>query len=394
MSSSNIPPGVNLAAVAGPLLIGELLHWGLFGTLTVQIYLYYLAFPRDKTILKVMAYFVYTLELVQTILVTNDAFRAYGSGFGNYDELTAMHTYWLTVPIMSGIVSLIGQLFFGYRIWVLSHSRILPGMVAVMAFTSTVASFVTGVYVKEAGKIDNLHQLPFKIAVGMWCGSSALCDMFIAACMTYLLSKNADTNIAKTKLLLGRLIRLTIETGSATATIALITLILVTAFPDRTYYSTFSVIVPKTYANTLLVILNSRFRIVGGRDSEEFPNVHMSVASTGTSPISPHSIQDNGKRSSIMTPPGLPVALQSLSRPASSARILQKKLSFYDALAPGSNTYESRPGSAGKATIQISIHNEVVTDAGANDGETEGSHYSQPSMKRNIKKEDSDSDQC
>ncbi|THU79370.1 hypothetical protein K435DRAFT_27502 [Dendrothele bispora CBS 962.96] len=118
MSSSNIPPGVNLAAVAGPLLIGELLHWGLFGTLTVQIYLYYLTpFPRDKTILKVMAYFVYTLELVQTILVTNDAFRAYGSGFGNYDELTAMHTYWLTVPIMSGIVSLIGQLFFGYRIW-------------------------------------------------------------------------------------------------------------------------------------------------------------------------------------------------------------------------------------------------------------------------------------
>jgi len=92
------------------------------------------------------------MELVQTILVTNDAFHAYGSGFGNYEELTSMHLNWFSIPIMSGIgtlnllqlyiislltleylVSMMGQLFFAYRIKVLSNSRILPAMIAVVS---------------------------------------------------------------------------------------------------------------------------------------------------------------------------------------------------------------------------------------------------------------------
>ncbi|THU83381.1 hypothetical protein K435DRAFT_734000 [Dendrothele bispora CBS 962.96] len=392
----DIPQGVDLTAVSGPLIVGELLHWGLFGTLTVQIYLYYMAFPRDKPILKAIAYFIYALELVQTILVTNDAFHAYGSGFGNYDELTSMHEYWFSVPIMSGIVALIGQLFFGYRIWVLSSSRVLPALVAVLAFTSSVAGVVTGVCVKEAGKITNLHQLSTKIAVGLWCGLSALCDIFIAACMTYLLSRNADTHIARTKLLVGRLIRLTIETGSVTATVALANLILITVFPDKTYYATFSLIIPKAYANTLLVILNSRLRIVGGRDSDEYSNM-LTYAST------------TGNRRSLLTSPhshpqGIAVGLQPLGNSnhyPSSGRpgtLYGKPPHDIDGLkssGDNENTHESRPASAGGRggpTIRIAIHSDVVSDSAAKDGlETP---YSPESARSSIKKEDLDLERC
>ncbi|KAK7443225.1 hypothetical protein VKT23_015823 [Stygiomarasmius scandens] len=382
VSEAAIPQGIDMASVSGPLIIGELLHWGLFGTLSVQIYLYYMAFPNDKPILKFIAYFVYTMELVQTILVTNDAFHAYGSGFGNYEELTSMHLNWFSIPIMSGIVSMMGQLFFAYRIKVLSNSRVLPAMIAVMAFTTTVAGFITGVCVKEAGRITNLHQLSTKIAVGIWCGVSALCDIFIAACMTYYLSKSADKSFTKTKLLITRLMRLTIETGTATATIALINLILVTGFPDRTYYATASLIIPKTYANTILVILNSRFRIVGGRGVDDD---YSNMISTGSMPQ--FQVQDNANMGkSSMNSHLATVGLRDLNS-NSQISSLHRKSSFYDALSPGSTTCASRPGSSGRATIQISIQNEVITDAV--EEQTEQSHYSQSSMRSHMKKDSS-----
>jgi hypothetical protein len=64
--------------------------------------LYYEAFPNDRVYTKSLVYGVYTVELVQSILVTHDAFAIFGDGFGNLSALTVTHFDWLTVPIMSG----------------------------------------------------------------------------------------------------------------------------------------------------------------------------------------------------------------------------------------------------------------------------------------------------
>ncbi len=68
-----------------------------------------------------------------------------------------------------------------------------------------------------------------------WCGASALCDIIIAICMTYyvrsfypsfifidvdtisqLMRQRSTTNFRRTRILVTKIIRLTIETGSAT----------------------------------------------------------------------------------------------------------------------------------------------------------------------------------
>ncbi|KAK0430062.1 hypothetical protein EV421DRAFT_1860971, partial [Armillaria borealis] len=107
-------------------IVAYLLHWGLFGTLSVQLYLYYLAFPNDRKFTKFLVYGIYIVEFVQTILVTCDAFERFGYGFGDIDALTASYLSWPTVPIMSGIVACVGQVFYAYRIFVLSKSRTVP----------------------------------------------------------------------------------------------------------------------------------------------------------------------------------------------------------------------------------------------------------------------------
>ena len=65
--------------------------------------LYYQAFPKDRKSTKHLVYGLYVVELIQTILVTYDAFAIFGYGFGDLEALTKIHFNWLVVPIMGGI---------------------------------------------------------------------------------------------------------------------------------------------------------------------------------------------------------------------------------------------------------------------------------------------------
>ncbi|KAK0212252.1 hypothetical protein DFS33DRAFT_1269079 [Desarmillaria ectypa] len=261
-----VPAGYPIARLSGPVIIACLLHWGLFGTLSVQLYLYYLAFPNDRQFTKCLVYGIYIVEVAQTILVSHDAFATFGYGFGDMEALIGMHFDWLTVPVMSAVAACVGQVFYAYRIFILSKSRIVPIFVTCVSLTSSVAAIVTGVYCFQTDNLTKLNNRKTSIAVGIWCGSSALCDIVIASCMTYYLMRS-DTGFRRTHLLVIKLIRLTIETGSVTAVVALLNLILFFAFPGRTFYTTPALIMPNLYANTVYMVLNSRIRIMGGRDT-------------------------------------------------------------------------------------------------------------------------------
>ncbi|KAK0225148.1 hypothetical protein EDD85DRAFT_958886 [Armillaria nabsnona] len=261
-----VPVGYPIERLSGPLLIASLLHWGLFGTLSVQLYLYYLAFPNDRRFTKCLVYGIYSIEFVQMVLVTHDAFEIFGYGFGDIDAITEIHFDWLTGPIISSIASFVGQVFYAYRIFILSKSRILPIFVACVAMTSSAAAMVTGVYSFEAGNIIELNTKKVSICVGIWCGASALCDIIIAICMTYYLIRS-NTGFRQTQILITRLIRLTVETGTVTAVFALLNLILFFAFPHQTFYTPPTLLMPKLYANTIYMVLNSRIRIMGGRNT-------------------------------------------------------------------------------------------------------------------------------
>ncbi|PBK86522.1 hypothetical protein ARMGADRAFT_882414, partial [Armillaria gallica] len=247
-------------------IVASLLHWGLFGTLSVQLYLYYLAFPKDRKFTKYLVYGIYVVEFVQTILVSHDIFATFGYGFGNIEALTAVHFNWLIVPIMSAVAAFVGQGFYAYRIFILSRSRTIPAFVTCLSLTSSVGAIITGVYSFEANDIIKLNNR--KTSIAIWCGGSALCDVVIAICMTYYASSFSLSLIFRqTRILVTKLVRLTIETGSVTAVVALLSLILFFVFPGQTFYSTPVFIMPKLYANTVYMLLNSRMRLMGGRDT-------------------------------------------------------------------------------------------------------------------------------
>ncbi|KAK0226532.1 hypothetical protein IW262DRAFT_1238775, partial [Armillaria fumosa] len=249
-------------------VVGYLLNWGLFGTLSIQLYLYYLAFPKDRQFVKSLVYGIYIVEFVQTILVAHDAFAVFGYGFGDLEALTQMHFNWLILPIVIAIgttAASVGQVFYAYRIYILSRSRIVPAFVFCVSLTSAVASIITGANSFQ-GDVTKANDRTISISGGIVCGGSALCDIVIALCMTYYLMRS-KTGLRSTQILLTKIIRLTIETGSVTAIAALVTVILFFVFPHQTFYVAPSLVISKLYANSICMVLNSRIRIMGGRDT-------------------------------------------------------------------------------------------------------------------------------
>ncbi|KAJ7364489.1 hypothetical protein DFH08DRAFT_950064 [Mycena albidolilacea] len=135
-----------IVQVAGPLVLPNLFHWGLFGVLSVQVYFYYMAFPKDPWATKCLVYTVYTLLVVETVLLTNDAFKRFGYGFADFEALLANDLGWFEIPVMSGLIALVGQSFYAYRIHVLSKSWWIPLLIVAMSLTSTVGAILTGVF--------------------------------------------------------------------------------------------------------------------------------------------------------------------------------------------------------------------------------------------------------
>ncbi|PBK82348.1 hypothetical protein ARMGADRAFT_1090401 [Armillaria gallica] len=253
-----VPAGYPIEQLTGPFIVGCLLNWGLFGTLSVQLYLYYLAFPNDRRLLKYLVYGIYVIESVQTILVAHDTFATFGYGFGDIDALTRMNFLWLTVPIMSAVAASVGQVFYAYRIFVLSKSRIIPIFVICVSLTSSVSAMIIGIYAFQAGDLTQMNNRKTQITAGLM---------------------RSTVNFRRTRIRVTKIIRLTIETGSVTAVVALLSFILYIVFPHQTFYITPCLLLPKLYANTIFMVLNSRIRVIGRRDTY-MSSTDMSVTTT------------------------------------------------------------------------------------------------------------------
>ncbi|KAK0454347.1 hypothetical protein EV421DRAFT_1896273 [Armillaria borealis] len=284
-----VPAGYPVERLSGPQIVSCLLNWGLFGSLSVQLYLYYLAFPKDKRSVKHLVYGIYIVEFVQTMLLTHDAFASFGYGFGDFEALTKVGFSWLTVPIMGAIAASVGQGFYAYRIFILSKSRIVPAFVICVSLTSFVAAIITGVYIFQAGDNTKLNGRKMSISVEISCGGSALCDIVIAISMTYYLMRS-NTGFRRTQILVTKIIRLTIETGSLTAVVALAIPILFFAFPHETFYVTPALVISKLYSNAIYMVLNSRIQIMGGRDTYT-SSTDMEITTTMMRDITSHSTQ-------------------------------------------------------------------------------------------------------
>ncbi|THV05916.1 hypothetical protein K435DRAFT_646349, partial [Dendrothele bispora CBS 962.96] len=263
-------------------VLSYLLDIFLYGILIAQIYQYYSAFPNDRIWQKCLVYTSFTLCTFQSVLYIRDIYIKLGQGFGNINVLSKLSLGMKFMPLSTGAVSGAVHIFYAYQISVVSQSKYLAGIVTALSLFQIVVSFYqsirliiivskTSVLVRKSYLVDTI-----------WLVASATCDIVIAIILTFYLLR-ADARYKKTRAPLRKLTRLIIETGTASGQSYLLS----SAFNvymrlSATWGTVATATLGKIYLGTLLVILNSRVDILGGREQDQL-EVHSLSAIAPTS---------------------------------------------------------------------------------------------------------------
>ncbi|KAG7088964.1 hypothetical protein E1B28_012909 [Marasmius oreades] len=272
------------------LILTSLFHWGLFGILTVQMFLYHKSFSRDKLAIRVVFYSIYIMEALQTVWVARKVYLFCGSGSRNasYDLLESMiRVDWgdEAIIVKTGIVGLLCQCFSAWRIWVLSRSKVMTISVVILSLLSAAATaaFAGSAYIIEfLVSIDSNSLLTRDITTILWTASSALCDTIIVIFMGLILKRSKVKVQQGTRTLITKILWLTVTTGALTALMALFALILLVAPIGAVgAWLPAAMLIGKVEANSYLAVLNSRIRLGSSGDDTHKPYSAFAVASAG-----------------------------------------------------------------------------------------------------------------
>ncbi|KAJ4466339.1 hypothetical protein C8R41DRAFT_871644 [Lentinula lateritia] len=110
-----------------------LFNWGLLGAFLVQIYIYAVWYHRtDRGAIRYIVYVLFVVEGVQTGLMTHTAWEILAYNWGDPSILLNIPWSSATTPIIGGIVAMIVQFYFAWRIWIL-QKNIFSQVISIIA---------------------------------------------------------------------------------------------------------------------------------------------------------------------------------------------------------------------------------------------------------------------
>ncbi|KAJ7599680.1 hypothetical protein C8J56DRAFT_908596 [Mycena floridula] len=250
---STLPPGFP------PVFFGNLFNFWLFGILTVQAYYYYINFGKtDLKRIRFIALFTIVLEFVQTVLVISDGYILFCERWGDPPVLLRAGLAWFYVPVLGSLMSFVAQVFWAWRLSMLTKIIWIPIAIITLSVTQFIAALVGGISGRNITDVTKFA-IEFK-PLTVWLIAVATADVIIVISMLYFYSTNR-TVFAGTKVALSKILFITIETGMCCATVVLLFLV----FKNQNWHLCTAITLSKFYANSLLLVLNSR---KGGRYSK------------------------------------------------------------------------------------------------------------------------------
>ncbi|KAL4268951.1 hypothetical protein AB1N83_002389 [Pleurotus pulmonarius] len=290
-------------AAFGPLLIGTFLKILLFGVLIVQGYIYYATYKKDKLWMKV---FVFILVLIDTVNVIFDMVYLYDCLITHFADpdyisratwcesvlacissslicvdiqrslLTTLYVVFATHPAIMAISTSAVQLFYAWRILVLTHNHWIVGFVVFSSIVGGLSGISVGVAVRFVPAYADFQK--FEPAVIAWSCALILADVTIAVTLARWLTTQHKhkSRIPNTTQTVDRIIRLTIQTGLLQTALELLHLIFFVSDASGTHLI-FNYILSKLYSNSLLSTLNSRSGWSFGESSDRKDTVPSTV---------------------------------------------------------------------------------------------------------------------
>ncbi|KAF8623826.1 hypothetical protein AX15_006155 [Amanita polypyramis BW_CC] len=172
--SSNLGWSDHSTSLYLSLFTGNVINFCLYGALTVQLYLYYISFPKDSRRYKVVIYLVYLFETVYTVVLAYDMGRLLLN-----PNSCANCIPMLAVPICGGAVAILTQGMFAYRIGIIARLKLLSWSIIIVIVLQLI---ITATLI---GRGVSFHTVAM-----VWATISLAVDLVIAIIMVWSLSKD------------------------------------------------------------------------------------------------------------------------------------------------------------------------------------------------------------
>ncbi|KAF8158413.1 hypothetical protein B0H34DRAFT_655941, partial [Crassisporium funariophilum] len=237
----------------GPMLIGFTFNVLLLGILMTQLYLYYTHYKRDKLWIKLFVAAIFVANIVNTVFDLIYLYRVLIINFGEHN--TYIPDCHLTQSMLQVLIVLAVQSFFAWRTFALTKKWYWPVLIIAIAIASAVGGILTPVEFVKRPTFATVIQT--KGPIILWLASGVVCDILITGVLVWYLHQH-KTGFPRSDMIVDRIIRLTVQTGMLTSTLATVDMIVFLA--DWMYFRhlIFNFPLAKLYSNSLMSSLNSR----------------------------------------------------------------------------------------------------------------------------------------
>ncbi|KAK7059794.1 hypothetical protein R3P38DRAFT_2837915 [Favolaschia claudopus] len=183
----------NPDSTIGAFLIGVLVSYFLFGTMSHQAKIYFRRFPDDPFRLKALVAFVWISCFGHAICIGHALYVYTIKNFGHLERILEdpAPMSWETSIFFYGLVAASVQGFFSFRIYAFSKNLYISGFIWILIFCrflTTISSFAGGL--RMTALITFLRQYEWVATTGWSVGTAA--DVSITITLVILLAKGRD----------------------------------------------------------------------------------------------------------------------------------------------------------------------------------------------------------
>ncbi|KAJ7051856.1 hypothetical protein C8F01DRAFT_1376488 [Mycena amicta] len=247
----------------GAMYIGLLFATFFQGLLTVQAYTYYTNFPDDSRWLKGLVASVWMLDATHLILIAQATYHYLVTSWGNQGALLVATVPFTLHMVFVSVPSLLCQVFFLYRIWVLSqHNWLVTGFLGCWCLAEVCfeAIIIQGILrIPLVAEFTHRATIVKSALIVLAVGDLLIaCTLVWYVWTTKVFVDDVDGVHRRTNFILRRIMQYAVATGLATSLVALATFAAFMLAPDTFIFLAIYFSFGHMYTNALLVSLNAR----------------------------------------------------------------------------------------------------------------------------------------
>ncbi|KZP31742.1 hypothetical protein FIBSPDRAFT_849242 [Athelia psychrophila] len=251
---------------AGSILLGIMINISLLGVITAQVLTY---FRRSRAESRSWIHsFVASLFLangLNCILPSVFLYEVLIARHGDPAALQKGTWTWNSEPALTAIIAGCVQLFYAWRIQVLTKYRSITILVVLCALVAISSGVITSI---SSGRHPYFSDWPSKyhIEFGMWLGASLLADIVITGTLFSFLYKRRTGDIVMDNMI-NRISIMTLQTGLLTSIVALADMFAVHSNAEGIHLI-LNTPLSKLYTSSFMSMLNTRAGLEGSKQHD------------------------------------------------------------------------------------------------------------------------------